>query len=86
MEYIVILQRAWANDSGCGVVYESDLLKFKERKEAISHGFRLRDSDDFNIGVVRNGSLVSLDWMETPSNRTPQMLDEISELIGLDYE
>ncbi|CNF27902.1 Uncharacterised protein [Yersinia rohdei] len=82
-KYIVILQSAWCNDSGSGIMYSSDLIEFDTRNEAIKHGFILRDSDDFNIGALTNGTLISFDWMEKPVGGDGDNLPQIAELIGL---
>ncbi|MFP2504586.1 antitoxin [Buttiauxella gaviniae] len=83
-KYIVILQRAWCNDSGLGISYDSDLTEFDTRDEAKAHGFNLRDSDDFNIGVISGDRLVSFDWMDTPTGNDDDVLAEIAESIGLE--
>lgn len=83
-KYIVILQSAWCNDSGSGISYDSDLTEFDTREEAKIHGFNLRDSDDFNIGVVSGGRLVSFDWMDAPVGDDEDVLSEIAESIGLE--
>lgn len=82
-KYIVILQSAWCNDSGSGIMYSSDLLEFDTRNEAIRHGLTLRDSDDFNVGVLTNGALTSFDWMEQSVGGDGDTLPQIAELIGL---
>jgi hypothetical protein len=83
VKYIVILQSAWCNDSGSGISYDSDLVEFDKRDTAIKWGFRLRDSDDFNIGVLTNGALTSFDWMTKPLTATAAELAQIAENIGL---
>ncbi|CNL23068.1 phage-like protein [Yersinia enterocolitica] len=83
IKYIVILQRAWCNDSGSGIDYHSDLVEFDNRDKAIKHGFKLQDSDDFNIGVLTNGILTSFDWMAKPLAATAAALAQIAENIGV---
>lgn len=83
VKYIVILQRAWCNDSGSGIDYHSDLVEFDNRDKAIKHGFKLQDSDDFNIGVLTNGILTSFDWMAKPLAATAAALAQIAENIGV---
>lgn len=63
-EYIVVLQRAWMNDSGHGVNYSSDLARFPNRAAAIRHGFGSGESDDFNIATVKGGAIVAFGWMD----------------------
>lgn len=60
-KFIVIQQRPWCNESGHGINYSSDLEIFDTRKEAVKNGFKITESDDFNIGVIENGRLVSFD-------------------------
>ncbi|HHW4178063.1 TPA: hypothetical protein ACUVA9_002077 [Yersinia enterocolitica] len=84
VKYIVILQRAWCNDSGSGINYHSDLVEFDKRDKAIKHGFELQDSDDFNIGVLTNGALTSFDWMAKPLAETKASLAKIASGIGIE--
>lgn len=86
-KFIVIQQRLWCNERGHGIEYSSDLEEFGDRKAAIRHGFEIAESDDFNIGVIEGGRLVSLDWMEKPVGgvgETREAMDEIAEAIGLE--
>lgn len=86
--FIVIQQYAWCNDGGCGIEYASDLIQFNNRDEAISHGFELAECDDFNIGVLEDGHLVSFDYMDKPVGNgkgvNSDTLAQIAELIGLE--
>ncbi|MGH1595433.1 hypothetical protein ACRBEJ_15710 [Yersinia proxima] len=84
VKYIVILQRAWCNDSGSGINYHSDLIEFDKRDKAIKYGFELQDSDDFNIGVLTNGALTSFDWMAKPLAETKDSLARIASVIGIE--
>ncbi|MCW2477703.1 antitoxin [Candidatus Symbiopectobacterium sp. NZEC135] len=83
-KYIVIHQRLWCNESGHGIQYSSDIEEFSTRNEAISSGFKITESDDFNIGVIENGLLVSFDWMEKSLGETQETMDKIAEEIGLE--
>nr|DAP67519.1 MAG TPA: hypothetical protein [Caudoviricetes sp.] len=83
--FIVIQQRLWCNDSGHGIHYSSDLEEFDARNKAVSHGFDITESDDFNIGVVEGGRLISFDWMDKPIGETQETIREIAEAIGLGY-
>ncbi|HFZ0498870.1 TPA: antitoxin, partial [Klebsiella pneumoniae] len=80
--YIVIQQFAWCNESGHGINYASDSVDFDKRHKAIKHGFVQQGSDDFNIGVIENGCLVSFDWMNRPIGESAEKLAEIAESIG----
>ena len=49
----------------------------------------MQGSDDFNIGVVEAGRLVSFDWMNKPvgeSGESAEVLAQIAEAIGLQEE
>lgn len=87
-KFIVIQQHAWSNDHGYGIGYSSDLERFDKREVAISHGFEVAGCDDFNIGVIADGRLVSLDWMEKPVGNgkgvSVEKLQIISDAIGLE--
>ncbi|SMG60186.1 antitoxin [Cedecea sp. NFIX57] len=86
-QYIVILQRAWCNAGKTGIEYSSDLIRYDNRKEAISHGFQQIDSDDFNVGVIQGSKLVSFDWMDNPVGKNGVSVDtlvQIAESIGLE--
>lgn len=80
--FIAIIGSAWMNDSGSGLSYDWDGDIFPTRDEAIQRGFQLRESDDFNVGVIQNGKLVSLDWMTEPVDTDPKELAEIAQAIG----
>lgn len=82
--YIVILQYLWCNETGVGIEYTSDCIKFDKRDMAIKHGFKLRESDDFNIGVIEGCKLISFDWMGKPVGESEETLAQIAELIGLE--
>ena len=84
--YIVIQQYLWCNENGRGIEYTSDCVEFDKRDKAIKHGFKMQGSDDFNIGVVEAGRLVSFDWMNKPveeSGESAEVLAQIAEAIGL---
>jgi len=55
---------------------------------AISHGFEVAGCDDFNIGVIGDGRLISLDWMEKPVGNgkgvSAEKLHIIAETIDLE--
>lgn len=58
--------------------YSFDGRKFSDRKSAIKHGLALGRSDDFNIGVLENGKLVSLDWMDKPVDTEADVLADVA--------
>jgi hypothetical protein len=82
--YITILASAAGNDrDGFRTVYDWDRQHFTTKAEAVSNGFRLRESDDFNVGVVTDGRLASLWWMDHEITTTTATLAEITQEIGL---
>ena len=84
MQYIVLCgQVVGGADKPFEIVYGFDGERFADRKAAIRHGLKIRESDDFNIGVLKRGKIVSVDWMEEPVDTDPALLAEISQQIGL---
>jgi len=83
-KFIVILGRAFCNSEGAGIEYSSDLFMHDKRKAAIDEGFNYTKSDDFNIGVVRDRTLVSLDWMNEVVESDPAKLSGIAEQLCLE--
>lgn len=83
-KFIVIVGRAWCNAEGVGIDYNSDLVMHETRAIAVYEGTSLVDSDDFNIGVVRNGKLISLDWMDEVVESDPVLLSGIAGQICLE--
>lgn len=63
--------------------YGFDGKRFDDRQEAIGHGFDIRGSDDFNIGVLKAGKLVSMDWMDEAIDTDPAVLATIAAKAGL---
>lgn len=59
---------------------------YETRSAAKKAGWKARASDDFNIGVVRDGKLVSVDWMDEPIGETPEAITDIAIEIGLEEE
>ncbi len=83
-QYIVLCgQVVGGGERPFEIVYGFDGERFKDRSDAIAHGLRERGSDDFNIGVVKRGRLVSLDWMNKPVDTEPEVLNPIAEQICL---
>lgn len=70
-------------NGGFDIIYGHDGKRFANRKDAIRNGFKLRDSDDFNVGVVYDGKLISVDWMEEPVDTDPEILKKIQDEIWL---
>ena len=83
-EYIVLCgQVVGGNGRPFETVYGFDGKKFSDRESAIRHGRKVRGSDDFNIGVLTHGRLVSLDWMNTPVDTDPNVLGPIADHLCL---
>lgn len=82
-EYIYICAQAYCNEQGGGIGYYTDYERFDNRNDAIKNGWKKRESDDFNIGVLVNGRLVSVDWMAEPIDTEPETLRKIENQLGL---
>lgn len=63
--------------------YSFDGERFAGRQEAVIHGFNSGRSDDFNIGCVESGKLVSLLWMDRTINTDPAEIEQIAKQVGL---
>jgi hypothetical protein len=75
VKYIVIVPRVVGGDrTPMTIVHGFDGSNFERRGDAISYGFEIVGSDDFNIGLVENGSLRSIWWMD-------ELIDELEETI-----
>jgi len=82
--YIVIRAFAVCGPSTpASIEYAFDGQRFKTREEAIKHGFKMLECDDFNVGVIEAGRLVSLDWMDKPVDTDPDVLLDIERSIDL---
>lgn len=83
-QYIVLCAQVVGGDAGpFRTEYHFDGKRFDGRSAAIDHGFKIRGSDDFNIGVLRAGELVSLDWMSDPVDTEPARMSEIAKQVAL---
>lgn len=83
-EYIVLCgQVIGGGEYPFEVLYGFDGERFFDRGAAITHGLKIRESDDFNIGVIQEGKLVSLDWMNESIDTAPDVLDPIAAQIDL---
>jgi hypothetical protein len=83
-QYIVICQQIIGGENKpFETAYNFDGRYFTDRKSAIKHGFDIRGSDDFNIGIIKNDKLVQFDWMEDSIACDKNELKEISDYIGL---
>jgi len=82
--FIVLIGRVVGNeDAGFDIVTYWDGRQFAAKPDAVSHGFRLAESDDFQIGVVAGGRLASVWWMDRQIDELPEDLAARSREIGL---
>lgn len=80
-QYIVIFQSIVGNpETGYSTDYAWDGQRFDTPEAAIAHGFDIRDSDDFNVGVVGGERLHELRWM---NEIVDDDLHSVAEHIGL---
>jgi hypothetical protein len=80
MEYIILCGQV-VGSGPFTVEYSFDGRKFDDRAAAIRHGFKTGRSDDFNVGVLREGKLVSLDWMDQTVDADPGLMSEIEAQV-----
>jgi len=81
--YVTIIGHAVGNDrDGFRVCYDWDRRTFTDKAAAIENGFKAVGCDDFNIGVVRKGRLVSLWWMDNQISEDDATLAKIGRECG----
>lgn len=82
--YIVICAQAYCSHEGpVGISYHWDGEQFEQCQQAIDHGFVVRGSDDFNVGVVDGDKLMDLLWMYETIEESKAELRKIQKEIGL---
>jgi hypothetical protein len=82
--FAVIIGRAEGNErDGFRVAWYWDGRSFGDKALAVKRGFELCGSDDFNIGVIEDGRLVSLWWMDHQIDEDATTLAEIGHECGL---
>jgi hypothetical protein len=82
--YVVLTAQVEGNPgTGFGTYHYWDGKHFAAKPDAVSHGFEIRESDDFTIGVVRDGELVSLWWMDDQIGEEPAVLAAITASCDL---
>lgn len=64
------------------IVYDWDDNYYESRGYAISAGFDLAESDDFNVARVENGRLVWFGWMDEPHEEDDWPREELAERYG----
>lgn len=84
-QFVVVCQNVVGRDH-YEIAYSCDGKVFHDREDAIAHGFTKGRSDDFNVGVLRNGRLVSLDWMQQSVDTDPALMATIAGQIGIGGE
>jgi hypothetical protein len=81
--YVTIVGHAVGNDrDGFRTEHTWDGQGFPDKGRAVTNGFNLIGCDDFNIGVVRNGWLVSLWWMDEQISEDESTLARIGVECG----
>lgn len=60
--FVVITQHVISDGHGHEFVYHSDGRYFASRAGASRYGWRVCESDDFNIGTIVDGRLVAFGW------------------------
>lgn len=85
-EFIVIIASAWCNEFGIGINYSFDGERFNNRSDAIKHGWKLRGSDDFNIGQTYGDDLIWFGWMDERIDEDEASMREIAAGIGLTFD
>lgn len=78
----VVITGSATGDHGIYTEYSSDLREFSRKADAVSHGFTLGRSDDFNLGFIRGGRLESMWWMDERVYQDPVGLREIPERLA----
>jgi hypothetical protein len=78
--HIVILRSITSTDPAVGSDASWDGIHYQTSDMAITAGFRVDRSDDFNLGRVESGRLVWFGWMdhEIPTDRVG-----VAQQIGL---
>lgn len=73
---------AWMNEHDCGFHY-SVLEQATSLPRAIKRGLATNGSDDFNIGVIRDGRMVAILWMERELNEEAEVIHRIGHELGV---
>mgnify|MGYP007050488968 CR=1 FL=1 len=84
-EWITVCQQIiGGGDREFETAYTSNLERFPTRELAISHGFTLGRSDDFNVAELVDGKLASFWWMNRKFEEGVHDLNEIAEQLGIE--
>ena len=84
-KFIVICAQV-AGSGPSSTEYYWDGRKFSRYSDAVSHGFEIRDSADFNIAGIRNGRITELMWVGGQFDNDEGTLMKISRQIGLGHD
>jgi hypothetical protein len=83
-QFTVITCRAFcSNGDPISLEYFSDSERFPDREMAVRHGFKTVGCDDFNVGVIDDGHLSDLLWMDKSIGEEPDILAKIAWEVGL---
>lgn len=89
-QYMVVCQQIYTNyvpgeNNEWSTGYNCDFERFNTLKQAIRHGWKVRDSDDFNIVIVDGNKLIDWCYMEKSMEEEPEVLEEIAGQLSLEY-
>jgi hypothetical protein len=79
-EYIVLCGQV-VGSGPFTVEYGFDGERFGDRADAIRHGYKIRGSDDFNIGTLKDGKLTKFGFMHKNQKVSENKLCEIAHHI-----
>ena len=83
-EYISMTGSVTGNErDGFKINHHWDGQRFPLKASAVRNGFDLAESDDFRVGVVENGKLASVWWMDEQIDEPAEELAAIAKEIGL---
>ncbi len=77
-EYVVVVSRFVGDEHSSRLERYPDSERFQSRKAAIKHGYKMCDSDDFNIAELNGDTLVRFWWM----NECRQFDEELAEIAA----
>jgi len=83
-EYVVITTRVEGGEKEFRLVRYSDRERFPTIKQAKSHGFDTQETDDFNIGALRDAKLAAVLWMDEITDDNPEIMQKVALETGLE--
>jgi hypothetical protein len=82
VRFVVVTAHAWMNETGHGISYSVPTgVCWSDPKAAISEGFEICKSDDFNIAKVSRGRVVALHWMDDDIGEDAATLEQLTTLV-----